>query len=150
MFFKTEKIGIIKKFHLFFTLIFHPQKFEDYEKEYKNIYKNTCNKRNSLITCLLRRELFLSFAKIIFIVIIGTIVGTGCFLLFGKPGKILINILQILGAVFILHGTLFLRGWEIQTFDGETLFEKMNRWIYRFLISFGTFIIVMALSWGYF
>jgi hypothetical protein len=145
MYFKTEKIGIIKKFHLFVTVIFHPQKFEDYGKEYENINKT----KNPSDAYLLRREFFLSFTKIIAIVIIGTIVGMGCLLFFGKPEEILTNILQILGAVFILQGTLFLRGWEIQTFGGKQLSEKMNQWIYRFLISFGTFIIVMALSWGY-
>ncbi|MBU0710658.1 hypothetical protein KJ762_12465 [bacterium] len=146
MYFKSEKIGLIKKFHLFFIIISYPQKFEDYEEEYKNVDK----KENPSDAYLLRREYFLSFAKIIFIAIIGTIIGWAFILLFGKPEEILSNILQILGAIFILHGTLFLRGWEIQTFGGETLFEKMNRWIYRFQISFGTFIIVVALSCGYF
>jgi len=144
--FTSEKISLLNRFYLFFILITNLHRFENYEEEYKKIKKG----EDPSDVYLVRRAFYLSFAMIIFIVIIGTIIGWGLSLRFGNPKEMERNILQILGATFILHGTLFLRGWEIQSFQGDTLSEQMNRWIYRFQISFGTLIIVVILSWSYF
>lgn len=53
--------------------------------------------------------------------------------------------LQVAGALLLLWGTLFVRGWEIQTFKGSTLIEQVNQWIYRFLYFFGTALFVASL-----
>lgn len=55
--------------------------------------------------------------------------------------------LQILGACALLWGTLFIRGWEIQTHGGVTLTERVNQWIYRALYCIGTAILVFSLAW---
>ena len=55
--------------------------------------------------------------------------------------------LQIAGAGFLLWGTLFIRGWEIQTYAGLTFTERVNQWIYRFLYCAGTAVIVCSLAW---
>ena len=57
-----------------------------------------------------------------------------------------ILLIQIIGALFLLWGTLFVRGWEIQTFCGVTPIEKVNRWLYRSLCCIGTAIIVFSLA----
>jgi len=41
-------------------------------------------------------------------------------------------------AAFLLWGTLFVRGWDIQTFGGTTLLERANRTIYVLLYFVGT------------
>jgi len=58
-----------------------------------------------------------------------------------------VTVLQITGAGLLLWGTLFIRGWEIQTWKGQTLIERVNRWIYRGLYCWGTAILVASLTW---
>jgi len=60
----------------------------------------------------------------------------------------IIAILQIGGAGLLLWGTLFIRGWEITTWEGVTLTERVNQWIYRFLYCGGTAIFVFSLAWS--
>jgi hypothetical protein len=57
-----------------------------------------------------------------------------------------IFILQIGGAGALLWGTLFVRGWDIQTYSGVTLTERINRSIYRALYCAGTAIVVLSLA----
>lgn len=54
--------------------------------------------------------------------------------------------LQMLGASLLLWGTLFIRGWEIQSYGGVTLTERANQWIYRTLYCAGTAFIVYSLA----
>ena len=54
--------------------------------------------------------------------------------------------LQIFGATVLLGATLFVRGWDIQSWGGVTLTERVNRWIYRFLYCLGTAVIVASLA----
>ena len=147
MYFNSERISLCKKWLLFFTLIFNTKKFISYEEEYKNVVKK---KDECSDAYLIRNAFFVSLGLIILIILIGIIIGRVLYVLFGSTNEILEVILQIFGAILILHGALFLRGWEIQTMGVDTLSEKMNQWIYKLLISLGTFIIVMILSWGYF
>lgn len=56
--------------------------------------------------------------------------------------------LQVIGASLLLWGTLFVRGWEIETWKGQTLIERVNRWIYRALYCMGTSILVASLTWS--
>ena len=58
-----------------------------------------------------------------------------------------ILILQLLGAALLLWGTLFVRGWDIQTWSGVTLTERVNRWLYRTMYCMGTAIFVCSLFW---
>jgi len=54
--------------------------------------------------------------------------------------------LQIGGTSLLLWGTLFIRGWEIQSYGGVTLTERVNQWIYRALYCAGTAVIVYSLA----
>lgn len=54
--------------------------------------------------------------------------------------------LQIAGASLLLWGTLFIRGYEILTFGGVTLVERVNQWLYRSLYCAGTALIVYSLA----
>jgi hypothetical protein len=54
--------------------------------------------------------------------------------------------LQITGAMVLLWGTLFIRGWEIQTLSGVSLTERINQWIYRTLCCVGTVLLVYSLA----
>ena len=56
--------------------------------------------------------------------------------------------LQVAGACFLLWGTLFVRGWDIQTIGGVSLTERVNHWLYRALYCLGTAVIVFSLAWS--
>jgi hypothetical protein len=58
----------------------------------------------------------------------------------------LVGTLQITGATMLLWATLFVRGWDIQSWGGVTLTERVNRWIYRVLYCLGTAAIVASLA----
>jgi hypothetical protein len=53
---------------------------------------------------------------------------------------------QIVGAALLLWGTLFVRGWEIQSSSGVQFAERVNQWLYRALYCVGTAIIVYSLT----
>lgn len=74
--------------------------------------------------------------------------GLGCIVdyFFGCVEKIIVNILQITGVLLLLWATLFVRGWDIQTYGGVTLTERINRWIFRALYCIGTAIIISSFA----
>ena len=53
----------------------------------------------------------------------------------------------IAGTLILLWATLALQGWGIQSYGGVTLGERVNRWIFRLLYSFGTALIVAGSIW---
>ena len=53
----------------------------------------------------------------------------------------------MVAAGILLGATLSILGWEIQSYKGRTLPERVNRWLYRSLYVLGTFLLVLALSW---
>jgi hypothetical protein len=63
----------------------------------------------------------------------------------GPVSATVVGGLQILGATLLLWGTLFVRGWDIQTIGGVTLTERVNQWIFRSLYCLGTALIVGSL-----
>jgi hypothetical protein len=52
--------------------------------------------------------------------------------------------LQALSAAVLLWGTVFVRGWEIQTYGGATLTERANRTLYLAVYVAGTVLGVFA------
>ena len=54
--------------------------------------------------------------------------------------------LQIVGASVLLWGTLFIRGWEVQTLSGASFTERVNQWLYRMLYCAGTWVVVYSMS----
>ena len=53
---------------------------------------------------------------------------------------------QIVGASLLLWGTLFVRGWEIQSYTGVLFTERVNQWLYRGLYCSGTAVVVYSLA----
>lgn len=52
---------------------------------------------------------------------------------------------QVLGVAIILWATIFVRGWEIQTYGGKTPADIANRCIYRALYVIGTVLLVASM-----
>jgi hypothetical protein len=53
----------------------------------------------------------------------------------------------IAGTGLILWASLAFQGWTVQTYSDVTLEERVNRWLFRFLYSAGTFLIAVAATW---
>ena len=108
-----------------FTAVFQPEKFELGEEEAKRLET-------------VRRALVKSAGVVFVAVLLGWLIGSLLGDVFGCTTKGITNGLQIVGAGVLLWGTLFVRGWEIQSYGGETLPERVNRWLFRGLSFSGT------------
>lgn len=93
-----------------------------------------------------RRAFGFSFLFVIASGGIGYVIGRFWSFLNGCASAFAILALQIAGAMLLLWGTLFIRGWEIQTLGGVTLTERVNKWIYRSLYCAGTAMIICSLA----
>ncbi len=65
----------------------------------------------------------------------------------GKPIAAWLVGLQLMAGLILLWATLTYLGWEIQTWKGQTLAEKVNRWIFRGNYCLGTALLVTSLTW---
>jgi hypothetical protein len=68
--------------------------------------------------------------------------------LFGCASSNTTVLLGSIGAGVLLWGTLFVRGWQIQSWKGVSLVERVNQWLYRGLYCTGTAVVVWSVSWA--
>jgi len=92
-----------------------------------------------------RRALWESLLWVLCSLAIGYLGGHLLGVVVGQAGEMFVQPLQVVGATFLLWGTLFVRGWDIQTIGGVSLSERVNRWIYRLLYCLGTVVVVASL-----
>jgi hypothetical protein len=95
---------------------------------------------------VVRRAFWTSLGLVVGSVAVGYLLGRLTAAACGSPSGTVIILAQVMGAGLLLWGTLFVRGWEIQSFCGVTLAERVNQWIYRFLYCAGTAVIVWSLA----
>jgi len=134
---KSEKISLLCAVKYCIWVAFCPNKLEKTE-----IAKGTSEPSVKIITHAFWSSLIFIIASIALGYAIAQLLN---WILQGSI-DILTRNLQILGAVILLWATLFVRGWDIQTFNGSNITEKVNKWIFRFLYCLGTVIIVTSLS----
>ncbi len=96
---------------------------------------------------VIRRAFWLSLVLVLLSGAIGGFAGFVAGQVFGVASSHLISSLQVIGACILLWGTLFVRGWEIETYVGHTLIERVNQWLYRTLYCIGTAVLVASLIW---
>lgn len=92
-----------------------------------------------------RRGLWASLAWVLGSIAVGYLGGKALGTVI-SPAPRLLTALQIFGATVLLWATLFVRGWDIQSWGGVTLTERVNRWIFRLLYCLGTAAIVASLA----
>jgi hypothetical protein len=92
------------------------------------------------------RGLWASLAWVVGSVASGYLIGKALGAVSGPQPTRLVAALQVFGAMVLLWATLFVRGWEIQSWGGVTLTERVNRWIYRLLYCIGTAAIVASMA----
>ena len=96
---------------------------------------------------LVHEAFWMSFLLVVASGVAGGVAGGIAGVVFGAVTPRFISALQVAGALLLLWGTLFVRGWEIQTYKGATLIELVNQWIYRSLYCVGTAVLVASLVW---
>ena len=145
---RPTKLRFGKIIQLCFLAFFRPKQFIEEEKKDIALLKNSsCPKKKHNIYTV-RKALLCSLGLIVLSAILGGVVGLLLRHKLNNPTEYIVSILQIGGACLVLWGTLFVRGWEIQTWGDVTLTERFNRWIYRSLCFFGTSIIICSLVWA--
>ena len=145
---RPTKLNFFKIIYLCFLAFFNQKLFIKEEEKDNAIRKDfpvAEEKKHGIYIVI--RAFWCSLGLIILSAALGILVG--CFLRrnFNNPAPDILSLLQIVGACLLLWGTLFIRGWEIQTSCGVTLTERVNQWIYRTLYCMGTSIITCSLVW---
>jgi len=149
---RPTKINILKIIYLCSLAVFYPKKFIKEEQGDNTIRKNfppVKEEEREPDIYKITRAFWHSLCLIILSVFFGGLVGLVLLYFFNQPSSLIITFLQIGGVCLLLWGTIFIRGWEIQTFSGVTLTERVNQWIYRSLYCLGTCIIICSLIWAF-
>jgi hypothetical protein len=94
-----------------------------------------------------RRGLGESFGLVVLTVVTGWLVGEVLEHFIGSTSLVVNHLLQYGGVGIILWATLAIRGWSIQTSNGNTLPERLDRAIYRALYLVGSFLLVLSVAW---
>lgn len=97
---------------------------------------------------LVRRAFWRSLGLVIVSTLLGAVAGRGLRAAFGPLPTRLSWVPQVIAVEILLWGTLFVRGWDIGTFSGVTLVERVNQCLYRALYLVGTAILVLSLTWA--
>ncbi|MBU1753320.1 hypothetical protein KKG56_05635 [bacterium] len=145
---RSTKIHFIYMVYLCFLAVFCPKKFikeEIKDNEHRKGFSAQDKKEHGVY--VVNRAFWHSFGLITLFGFIGGVVGWLLRSQFNQPSSNIIIFLQVIGAGLLLWGTLFIRGWEIQTICGVTLIERVNQWLYRTLCCIGTMIVICSLIW---
>jgi hypothetical protein len=97
---------------------------------------------------VVRNAFWLSLLAVVVSCIAGAVAGATAADIFGGAGSTLTSVLQGVAALLLLWGTLFVRGWEIQSYGGSTLIERVDLWVFRALYCVGTGLLVASLVWA--
>jgi hypothetical protein len=127
--------------------IFSPKRFLRFEERATKplgIPAASDNDSVNVVSRGFRAALFLVLAAVIF----GWLVGLSLSRWFGQPTPLGVNALQIAGAAVLLLATVYLRGPAIGTWEGDTLIERVDRWIYCAGYFLGTAAVVTSVMWS--
>jgi len=142
------KLSFIQSVRLLALLVFRPNAFIEEERkdnERRNALPNDAFKEPRAL--MLRRALFSSLMLVLASGILGCLIGFLMVQIYPIPPSLVTTVMQALGALLLLWATLFVRGWDIQSFGGVTYTERANRWIYRSLYCIGTGVLVLSVIW---
>ncbi len=131
-------------------LLFTPKRFievQNQDTEARNNYSTAVSVEREHSAYIIRRAFIYSLLLVVLSGGIGYGAGLALGEMIGCTTSKFISWLQIAGACFLLWGTLFVRGWEIQTYCCVTFTERVNQWLYRVLYCVGTAVLVCSLSW---
>ena len=142
-------LSVFEIVRLCFLLLFRPKRFIEVENANNAArfgYIGDSPVRQKHGAEIVREAFFKSLALVLLSSAVGYLAGR----VMGNVGRCAtaetVSWLQIAGASVLLWGTLFVRGWEIQTYAGVLFTERVNQWLYRALYCIGTAVLVYSLG----
>ena len=144
---RPTPVGFVKAACLVWLLLTKPKRFLELQADDSKVLSAVANPEKEEGALVVRRAFFKSFLLVLTSGAVGYVAGIAFGVAAGCASSNLISWLQIAGASLLLWGTLFIRGWEIQTYGGVTFTERVNQWIYRTLYCAGTAVLVCSLAW---
>jgi len=146
---RPTKLHSFYKVYLCLLAIFWPKRLIEEETKDNEKRKNfTGREEKEPNAYIVNRAFWHSLELIIVFGILGSLVAYLLTCIYGKSANSVIVWLQSIGASLLLWGTLFVRGWQIQTHCGVTLTERVNLWIYRTMYCVGTSILICSIVWS--
>ena len=146
---RPTPVGFLRAVQLCLLLVFSPERFIAAEKadtQARNGYIDSAPSPSVSRSCVIRRALFESLALVLVSGAVGYLAGEVMNSIGWCATPATKDWLQIVGACILLWGTLFVRGWEVQSFSGVLLSERVNQWLYRFLYCIGTAVVVYSIA----
>lgn len=146
---RPSRISFMRAAHLCVLLLFAPDRFIEAElsERQHNAARgsNDARGKSGHGAYVVRRAFFASLVLVLVSAAVGAFAAKFMSILGRCSTPETSTWLQIAGASLLLWGTLFVRGWEIQTYGGVALTERVNQWLYRALYCAGTSVIVYSL-----
>ena len=127
-------------------VVFSPKKFIARESK-ETGHRQDSSELAKHTAFLIQRAFWISLLLVIVSALLGWVLGSLLNIAAGCTTTSAIRWLQVAGAGVLLWGTLFVRGWEIATWSGDTPLERVNQCLYRGLHCIGTATIVLSLTW---
>jgi hypothetical protein len=145
---RLTKIGPLRALLLCAFAAFAPERLDEAqradEEARKGLPQSPSPEPRRVFT--VTRGLWASLIWVLGSIAAGYLAGRVLAVMGGPSTSRLVAALQVFGATVLLWATLFVRGWDIQSWGGVTLTERVNRWIYRLLYCLGTAAIVASLA----
>lgn len=138
--------GPIRRLKLIALLVFWPARFLELEAEDNATLNAITNPTHPERALVVRGALFASLGLVVASAAFGYASGIAAGYWFGCAPSGAIAWFQIVGTSVLLWGTLFIRGWDVQSHGGVTLTERVNQWIYRALYCVGTATLVCSVA----
>ena len=140
------RVSFISAVGLCFLTVFWPRRMEKLEAEDSKKLAVASDDNETRVRKV-HRAFWTSLALIVGFAAVGVTSGLLLKCYCGSAPRAGITALQITGAALLLWGTLFVRGFEIQTFSSVTLGERVNQWLYRMMYCIGTAVVICSLAW---
>jgi hypothetical protein len=126
--------------------IFRPDSFEVYAKRHNDSVNRQPNAEEARRVDPIRRGYCEAAVWMTVSVVAGALGGAMLKAAIGVM-PFAVAVTAIVGTGIILWASLAYQGWTVQTYSDATLEERVNRWLFRFLYSLGTFLIAVAATW---
>ncbi len=143
-----EDTGLLRRFWFAFratvSCLVAPSRFA----ELARIYDAKAVIQNEQAAALIRHAFWGSCLLTFGSLVAGYLLGAVLRCCVGATSASVATLVQALSASTVLIATLAARGWDIQTFGGVSIAEKVNQWLTRSLFVLGTFFFSLFLGWS--
>jgi len=147
-YYRGTALGAWRIVYLCILAVFSPKRFgKENEKDMEILAPSFEGAQPEPSANVVFRAFWFSLLLVLLSTGAGYLLAQACLETYGCASSQFTTVLAGIGAAILLWGTLFVRGWQIQTFKGVSLVERVNQWLYRCLYCVGTAVVVCSVSW---